>query len=198
MGGCQVGRSSCARTCFRWGGPGATPASGPILPLSRGSCHYAQSSVRVRVLLTTPPPCAHCTMKACWVEPFGPLGAYAWGPQTNTNEGHQRPPSHTCSYVSSLSPVRMGTALPDGLMGSPAGFLGGALWVRIAFGSVGGCCIPAPGRIMYTTYITCELGARRAARIPHPTPQAPKPPHTHVLCSHLWAGRLENGPRTKD
>ena len=23
-------------------------------------------------------------------------------------------------------------------------------------------------------------------------------PHTHVLCSHLWAGRLENGPRTKD
>src|SRR3990167_3885333 len=139
MGGCQVGRSSCARTCFRWGGPGATPASGPILPLSRGSCHYAQSSVRVRVLLTTPPPCAHCTMEACWVEPFGPLGAYAWDPTTNTNEGHQRPPSPTCSYVSSLSPVRMGTALPDGLMGSPAGFLGGALWVRIAFGSVGGC-----------------------------------------------------------
>ena len=165
----------------------------------RAACFACRMSV---VSPCTPSLRSHCTMEACWVEPFGPLGAYAWDPATNTDEGHQRPPSHTCSCVSSLScvhpaaAVRRAAAHPDEHMGSPkcsstsvrlpgrdAAALGGALWVGWCVWARGGMRHPGTGA--HASWAHCAMRAGPSAPVPcvlhaHKAPMRPNP-HTPVF-----------------
>ena len=211
--------SPCAHDSMEWAGvkgllypvllqlgrAGVEPGFGLFLMDTREYSQYSAS-----FLATALRPLYHGSMLG---GAFWPTWRICVGP----HHQHQRrtptsPIPHLLVCLLSLSCVhpaaagRMGTALPDGLSCRlPGRCLMGWL-VRLRAGGDAASRHLGACELSTCELSTCERCAMRALHPQGPVrmlpkgahaTKPPKPPHTSVLCSHLWAGRLENGPIDK-